>query len=348
MLVWARVARLLPVVLVFSSALTTASAREKSDVLILRNGDHVTGEIVKLERGMLTLKTDSMGTVEIKWEDITRVTSRYLFTVEDSRGQLYFGSLEAATEQGGLDVIGPEPVHDLEHLSVVGIRAVEGSLWTRFSGSVELGYTFTKASDRTQFNLNSLLAYRAERFDGQFAYDSILSSSQGEQDADRTVITLLGSRYVGKKWLLFAQGKYEHNLELQLEQRGSLLAGPGYKLRRTNRSEILLAGGASYTRERYFNQSGVNNAEGAAGINAQFFKLYSPKVDVAAKAFVLPNLTTLGRVRLEFDSELRLEVFKDFFVTFNFYDSFDSQPPSETATKNDYGFVTGVSWSFRR
>ena len=104
----------------------------------------------------------------------------------------------------------------------------------------------------------------------------------------------------------------------------------------------------SYTRERYLDQSGLNNAEGSAGIQADFFKLYTPKVDLTTRFFVLPNMTTSGRVRLEFDSKLRLEIFKDFFVTFSFYDSYDSKPPSETATKNDYGFVTGISFSFRR
>ncbi len=342
------VTRLSPTIILAILAFPPASAREKSDVIILKNGDHVTGEIRKLERGMLALKTDSMGTVEIKWEDIERITSRFLFTVEDTRGQLYVGSLRAEAEPRTVDVVGPKPAADLNHLSVVGIREVEETLWQRFSGSVELGYTFAKASDRSQFNLSSDLAYRAERYDGRFAYDSILSNSRGEQDVNRWVVTVAGNRYVGRKWLLFAQGKFEHNLELQLERRSSVLAGPGYKVARTNRSEILLAGGMSYTRERYFDQGGANNAEGVAGVRAQFFKLYTPKVDVSTGFFVLPNFTTSGRVRLEFDSKLRLEVFRDFFVTLSFYDSYDNRPPSELATGHDYGFVTGVSWAFRR
>ncbi len=54
-------------------------ARDKTDVVILKNGDHVTGEIKSLDRGKMTLSTDSMGTVQIEWEDVARVTSLCVF-----------------------------------------------------------------------------------------------------------------------------------------------------------------------------------------------------------------------------------------------------------------------------
>jgi hypothetical protein len=51
---------------------------------------------------------------------------------------------------------------------------------------------------------------------------------------------------------------------------------------------------------------------------------------------------------MEFNSKLRIEVLRDFYVTLTFYDRYDSRPPLETATKNDYGFTTGLRGSFRR
>ena len=49
---------------------TPVMGRDKTDVVILKNGDHVSGEIKSLERGKLSLSTDSMGTVKIEWEDV--------------------------------------------------------------------------------------------------------------------------------------------------------------------------------------------------------------------------------------------------------------------------------------
>ena len=55
-------------------------AREKTDVVILKNGDRITGEIKKLDRGKLKLKTDDMSTVYIELDldraDLERVRVR--------------------------------------------------------------------------------------------------------------------------------------------------------------------------------------------------------------------------------------------------------------------------------
>jgi hypothetical protein len=323
-----------------------AMPREKSDIIVLKNNNQITGEIKRLHRGMLTVKTDAMGTLDIKWEDVTHVSSKFVFIVEDSRGGRYVGTLESMEEAQRLNVIGPNPARGLNHLLVVELNEVGSTLWNRLSGSVEFGYTYTKASELKQFNLNTDLSYRTKRYETQFSYDSVFSSSNGEQDADRKVLSLGGSRYIRKRWQLLSKAMWEHNLELQLDRRFSFLFAPAYDIRKTNRSSFLLIGGIAYSRESYLGQPVKNNVESAFGFNAQVFKLYSPKVDVTSSFFVLPNLTTTGRVRMEFDSSLRFEIFKDFFISFSVYDSYDNRPPAESATTNDYGFVTGVTWSF--
>ena len=329
-------------------AIPPASAREKTDVVFLKNGDRITCEIKYLARGMLTVKTDSMSTVEIKWQDVDIIKSDFLFTVEDFRGQLYVGSLQAAADARHVDIAGPLPASNLEHLSVVQIRELEGSIWRRFSGAADLGYSFTKASNRTQFNFSGDVTYLTERYSGKVDYSSTVGTSNGESDVNRENAGITGSVYFARKWLAFAQISYDHNLELQLDRRVTFLGGPGYKVAQTNRSMVTLLGGAAFTRESYYGQDSVKNAEGVIGIDAQFFKLYSPKVDITNRFVYTPNFTTWGRQRMQFDAKVRLEVLRDFYVTLTFYDSYDSQPPSATATGNDYGFTTGLSWSFRR
>ena len=48
---------------------------EKTDAVVLVNGDRITGDIKKLERGKLEFKTDDMGSVYIDWTKITKITS---------------------------------------------------------------------------------------------------------------------------------------------------------------------------------------------------------------------------------------------------------------------------------
>ncbi len=324
------------------------SAREKTDIVILKNGDRITCEVKSLSRGMLTVKTDSMGTVDIKWPDVDKITTKYLFTVQDTTGQIYVGSLRAATDNGRVKVEGPAPAENLEHLAVVQMQELGGSRWKRFSGSVDSGSSFSKASGIRQFNFAGDVVYRTERYSAELNYSSTLGSTDGERTANRQFVSIAGTRYFTGKWLAYSQASYEHNIELQLDRRGSFLAGPGYRIVQSNRALVTAIGAGSFTRESYYGQDLVYNAEGYIGISAQFFKLYSPKYDLTNQFAYMPNFTTLGRRRLEFNSKMRVEVLKDFFITLTFYDSYDSKPPSEGATKNDYGFTTGISWSFRK
>jgi hypothetical protein len=64
-----------------------AFAREKSDVVWLVNGDRITGEIKRLEHGVLRLGTDSLGTVNIEWDDIKTIESDHEFQFERTAGQ---------------------------------------------------------------------------------------------------------------------------------------------------------------------------------------------------------------------------------------------------------------------
>jgi hypothetical protein len=240
----------LSILLMVISAVLPAPARDKTDVIRLKNGDRITCEIKYLRRGMLTVKTDSMSTVEIKWQDIESVMSEHLFTVQDTQGQLFVGSLQAAAEPRSVNVAGPTPASNLQHLSVVEIKELEGSIWRRFSGAVDLGYSFAKASSRTQFNFAGDVTYLTEHYSAKVDYSSTVGTSNGATDVNRQSTHITGSRYLGRKWLAFGQLSYDHNLELQLDRRVTFLAGPGYKLVRSNRSMITLVGGAPPSRAR--------------------------------------------------------------------------------------------------
>src|SRR4051812_22931659 len=70
-----------------------ALAAPKTDILELKNGDRITCEIQKLDRGKITVKTDGIGTISVEWDDVARVTSAARYDIELASGQRVFGSL---------------------------------------------------------------------------------------------------------------------------------------------------------------------------------------------------------------------------------------------------------------
>ena len=39
-------------------------------------------------------------------------------------------------------------------------------------------------------------------------------------------------------------------------------------------------------------------------------------------------------------------IFKDFFVAFTVYNTYDSRPPTPAADRNDVGVVASIGWSY--
>ena len=54
-------------------------ARDKTDIILMANGDRITGEIKQLEHGKLRVSTDSLGEIRIEWDDIEQIDSTYEF-----------------------------------------------------------------------------------------------------------------------------------------------------------------------------------------------------------------------------------------------------------------------------
>lgn len=62
-------------------------AREKSDVLVMRNGDHLTCAIKSLEADTLSISLDyAAGTISINWGKVDHIESNQLFLVKTQDG----------------------------------------------------------------------------------------------------------------------------------------------------------------------------------------------------------------------------------------------------------------------
>jgi hypothetical protein len=71
-----------------------------------------------------------------------------------------------------------------------------------------------------------------------------------------------------------------------------------------------------------------------------------PKITVNSTLQVLPYLTDAGRVRIEFNAQAKREIVRDFYLSLSIFDSYDSRDPSTQQSKNDWGPVLSIGWTF--
>ena len=74
------------ILIIFIIILSSISLAQKTDIVIMNNGIFLIGEIKKMQFGLLTLSTDDMGTLSIKWEKIRHISSKFIF---DAYGLLF-------------------------------------------------------------------------------------------------------------------------------------------------------------------------------------------------------------------------------------------------------------------
>jgi len=322
-------------------------AQGKTDVVMMLNGDTLTCEIKELVRGRLRVSTDSLGTVQVEWEDVRQVTSLSRFEVELDSGERFIGSFQAPPQPRRLLVVGDTEttMHDLQ--TVVRITPMGDGWWGRFDGSLDVGFSFTKANEARQLSLAGDATRRGERLGLTLNVSSLFTSQEGVENTSRQVVDLQIQRYLPRRWLVAVLIQFQQNEELQLDLRSTLGAGGGRYLIQSNRTILSLLGGMSFTRENFTGpEPGESNAEALAILDFQTFTFDDPETDISARLSVVPSLTQAGRVRIDFDSRVRREILKDFYFSLTFFDNYDSDPGLVDAERNDYGLISSFGWAF--
>jgi hypothetical protein len=322
---------------------------QKTDIIVLHNGDHITGEVKRLEFGMLTFKTDDMGTISIKWDKIEEVyTFKQFFRVELEDGLLFFGTLDTDTTSSRLIVEFDTLRVRLNFSEIVHIDPIKRTFWDRVNLSLSTGFDFKKGSDVTTFNFNGNAKYRTYNVLHEINISSNITIPKS--DSTRTERNNAGytyNRFLAHRWFYSGSVKLEQNTELGIDLRLSGGAGFGKNILQTN-SAVFAAGTGVRVNREWTKQSTGNqyNLEGLVGLRFSKFRYDNPKLNLDSEISVYPSLTTIGRVRSELDIILKWEIIKDLFWDLQYYTSYDNKPPNTDAAKIDYGIVLSLGWTF--
>jgi Protein of unknown function, DUF481 len=318
--------------------------RDKTDSVTVRNGNVITCEIRSLSRGVLTAKTDSLSTISIRWEDVTRVRSEHVYEIVLSDGSTEFGPLTPAAS-GGISLPGRA---DVPLIGIVALTQIRSRTFNRFDGAVDLGYSFLKSSTTTQFNFAGEIRYTARRRVVHAQLNNILLIREDTATTRRSQIDLGLRETLSRSYFALGIGQYSLNDELKLLHRYLGGGALGRSFVRTNRAVFSAYGGGAYSSERYSGGDRLDNGEGLVGVNAQVFRLFSPKVDLNGSFRLWPSFTTAGRYRIDAEFKARVEVYKNLFVSFSYFDNYDRKSPTTAAPRNDFGVVTAIGYGFNR
>ena len=328
-------------------------ARDKTDVLIMNNGDRMTCEVKGLDAGVLYVSFDYIdGTTSVDWSKVARLESKQLFVVKTEDGSVYTGEL--MTEETGanrpvqIKVLMEEREEVVNRSQVIRMVATSDKFWERFNGNINFGVIYSKGNQSTQFSLGSNTVYVRERWNAGYSFESNLSSNSGVNTSTRNSLALTAFHLLPpKNWLYGGVGGFLQSSEQGISLQTLLGGGIGRYLKNTDRANLMVLGGVAWQDTTYQQTKvPIGREQTAAALiyaKASFFRFSKTRFD--STVLVLPALSDPGRVRFDTNLTYYVKIFGKVDWNVSFYGNWDNQPPP-TLSGSDYGTSSGLSWTF--
>jgi putative salt-induced outer membrane protein YdiY len=331
----------------------TLSAKRKDDRLVMANGDSLTGEIKKLERGELYFKGDYMlSSMQVDWRQVLEIESRDDFQVILTNGRRVTG-LIVRRPDGSFTITphdGSDPVSAVWS-EIVGFLPVETNFWRQLTGNIDSGFSYASGDSQTQFSASGTLVYPGDGYSLALSGSSTFSGQADGSNTSRNTVQVQNQFSLGQKWYVAGLAELLNSEQQDLNLRTTLGGALGRWFRRTDKVSLTGIAGLVYTHENYStppdpSQPGsqvADNIEGVIGLDFSFFNFKT--AEIVSRLTIYPSLTTAGRVRLSYAPTLNLEIAHNLYWSFTLYENYDSNPPVN-ANKNDFGVTNSFGWKF--
>ena len=324
----------------------TSYAIERTDIVILKNGDRVTGEIKSLEAGLLELKTDTMGVIRIEWRFISELVSDKNQSVEVADGRRWLGRLQKPSEGDHIVVSTNQGPIDLSPDEVVTVWPVAATFLDKVDLDMSLGFDYSKATDISNFNLGIDFLHRSKERLTEASLRSDITRQNVGEDQNRQELYLtqqfLQPDQKFRSWMVGLDSNDALDISLRLYAGGAI----GKYLVKTNNKWFSVSGGLLATQENPTEAASEVNLEGLGSARFRFFRYATPERSFDTTVSVFPSITDFGRVRFTMRSTFKLEFYTDLFWSMELYATHDNQPLNVNAEKSDYGIITAVGWSY--
>ncbi len=334
-----------------------------ADQITLKNGDRLSGSVLKSDNKTLSMKTELAGTVSVPWDAVVRIESTEPLNVGLPGGQMVSGivradngRIEVQTADAGTVAASlpsvlfirsktEQAVYELEEERYRNPRLVD--LWTGFA---DLGFSKVQGnaeSSNLAVSANATRATSRDKIAVTFTSLNASASTLGEElvtaNAMRGGVNY--SLNVTEKLFAFGAVDLEFDEFQRLDLRFNPTGGLGYRLIGNERTLFDLLGGASLNREFFSN--GLRRTSGEVLMGEEYVLKISEVTSLREKLVFFPNATDGGNYRINFDASAVTALSRWLAWQITVSDRYLSNPVSGRK-KNDVLFTTGFRFTFAR
>jgi len=279
-----------------------------ADQVVLKNGDIISGTVIKKDGDKLTLKSEFLGEVTMPWSAVKSLKSDQDLNVVLPGGETVKGKVSTVGENLAVATPAGEKTAALTQVTAVRDEAEQHS-WERvqhpglfelWTGTYNAGLALARGNAHTATLTNAAVASRTTLHDKiTVHFDQMYATAVVNGVAGATASSLnLGWEYnrnFNPKWFFATTNEYSHDRFQDLDLRAVFGAGAGWNAVKAKRTNLSFQGGADYEHESFMSNIGRNSAEVNFGDNFSY-KL-GAGTSVTQSFFIYPNLSYTGQYR---------------------------------------------------
>lgn len=320
-----------------------APASAATDVVTTVTGERLVGEIISVEKDVLTISTVySDSDFKIKWDQVVSIESDRQFLVETFDGRRLPGVLKADPAAKATVLVGTVNVPLAQ---VASMQPFDQSFWSRFDAGFDFGYSLTQANSAKQLTFGGNLLYR-DRQIVDTALGNVFRSSQS--NAPETQRWDFGNdfRYLlGSRWYVNTTQDFVNSDQQGLDLRTTIGGGGGLYLLRSAAQYLAAGGGLAWTNEDYTDPAISTKKSAEAYLGTEFMTEKLKFADLVTRFTYFPSLTIDGRYRINYKFDLDFNLPGDWYLRTGLFENYDSLPPPGLS-KNDYSWTNSFGLKF--
>ena len=343
--------------------LSVCAASALADQVTLKNGDRLSGTIVKTDDDKLELKSEFAGDVKLPWSAIVAIVSAEPLHVALKNGQTIVGAVTTKDEK--FEIAAPSGPIEAPKAEVVAVRNnAEQDVYMRmehpriidlWAGLVDAGLSFTRGnSDSTSFALTGKAARTSKRTKISLYSTEIYARSTIAGVSNTTASAIRGGARVdvnlrGRSFA-FGLADFEHDRFQDLNLRSVLGGGLGYHLIKEKDRTFDVFGGVTYNQEYYsqpFSPPNPSTTRKTAEVvlgQTLATKLGS-RTTIGEQFSFFPNLSDTGDYRLQLDATAATKIKNWLSWQVTLSDRYVSTPLLGLKN-NDLLFTTGLRLTY--
>jgi putative salt-induced outer membrane protein YdiY len=332
----------------------TPAAPITPDVVTLKNGSIIYGEVIEMADGILQIKTPASpdNILKVNWSDVSELSVNHPIPFHLKKGFVIMGTATAGPN--GILNVQAEPLKGTMEVPMDSVISINPIIQAPviYSGTLTGGYT--QATGNSRLRNASLLGDFVARsellrltLNGRYVY----GDKDNELSARNARVTTKLDFFITKRLFWFASAYFEKDAFQDLKLRTALASGPGYQFIDHGDFSGFLEKMTLYaeTGPAYFNED-FRAAEDTTSLRARLsvkfnWPLLDDRITIYHYDEVYPSLQNTKNYYLTMDNGVRFKLIKGFVSSFQVTTRYNSTPVQGTGTTDNLYLLT-LGYSF--